>query len=69
MPIMDIIEDKFIKMFLDFDKNSEKFYVNYFFEKFKIVLKVSLIRDKGQEFVIKFDKFNLTKYTFLVSFE
>lgn len=33
-----------LKKFLDFDDTNKKFYVNYYFDEFKMVLKDSLIK-------------------------
>jgi hypothetical protein len=68
LPILDIEKEKFIKMFLDYDKSKKKFYINYFFEEDKIVLKEPLIKEKNQGSDFKFDNFNLTKYTYLIHF-
>lgn len=68
--MIEFIKEKkpFISMFLDFDKNIKEFYINYYFEEYKIVMKEPIIRDKNQEFISKFDKFNITKYIFLINF-
>ncbi|MHA1669123.1 MAG: hypothetical protein ACTSV5_00960 [Promethearchaeota archaeon] len=58
-----------ISMFLDWDKYKNCFYNNLYLEDYKIVLKIPLIKDKLIKDDIKIKKFNLTKYTYLVSYK
>lgn len=37
-----------IKMFLDFDKKINRFYINYYFKEAKFLMKELLIRDKDK---------------------
>ncbi|MHA1376686.1 MAG: hypothetical protein ACTSR7_20585 [Promethearchaeota archaeon] len=69
MNVLDENESRFIKMFLDFDKNNKIFYVSYYFEEIRMVLKESLIKKARLERDLKIDEFNLTKYTYLIHFE
>jgi len=69
------------KMFIDFDLTSKVFYHNYFFDEYKSVLKIALtpllndndtFRDmtitSGDCLDLKFERFNLTKYVYLLHF-
>lgn len=69
MNVLNENEIMFIKMFLDFDRNSKIFYVSYYFEEVRMVLKEPLIIKRDLERDLKIDEFNLTKYTYLIHFE
>jgi len=69
------------KMFIDFDPAFKVFYHNFYFTKYKIVLKTALtpplndddtFRDmtitNGDCLDLKFERFNLTKYVYLLHF-
>jgi len=58
-----------VSKFIDWDKYKNCFYNNLYLEDYKIVIKIPLISQKGSEKDIKIKKFDLTKYTFLVSYE
>ena len=58
-----------IQKFIDWDKFENLFYNNLYLENYKIVIKIPLISQKGSENDIKIKKFDLTKYTYLVSYE
>ncbi len=58
--------DEKIKKFIDFEKNSEIIYVNYYLDEYKLVIKVPIIDDNEH---IKIDKFNLSNYTYLAHCE
>jgi len=58
-----------IGMFLDWDKYENCFYNNLYLEDYKIVIKIPLIIDKPITDDLKIKKFNLAKYTYLVSYE
>lgn len=58
-----------IGMFLDWDKYENCFYNNLYLEDYKIVIKIPLIIDKPINDDLKIKKFNLAKYTYLVSYE
>jgi hypothetical protein len=58
-----------ISMFLDWDKYENCFYNNLYLEDYKIVIKIPLIIDKPINDDLKIKKFNLAKYTYLVSYE
>lgn len=58
-----------ISMFLDWDKYKNCFYNNLYLEDYKVVIKIPLIKDKPINDDLKIKKFNLVKYTYLVSYE
>ena len=71
-----------IKIFIDFDPNFKVFYYNYFFEEYKIVLKIALTpplndnddfwdnaTNSGDCLDLKYEKFDLTKYKYLLHFQ
>ncbi|MFX1365786.1 MAG: hypothetical protein ACFFCE_02945 [Promethearchaeota archaeon] len=58
-----------IQKFIDWDKCENTFYNNLYLENYKIVIKIPLIPKKAQKNEIKIKKFNLEKYTFLVSYD
>ena len=73
------------KMYIDFDSKRQIFYHNFFFEEFKFVLKIALTAPliyrknnynkhtekitNGNNIFLKYERFDLTKYTFLLSYE
>jgi len=62
-------EELTISMFLDWDKYKNCFYNNLYLEDYKVVVKIPLIKDKHRKNELKIKKFNLAKYTYLVSYE
>jgi len=58
-----------IQKFIDWDKFKNVFYNNFYLENYKIVIKMSLLPKEGLEDEIKIKKFNLEKYTFLISYD
>ncbi len=64
---------RFIKsMFIDFDSNHQIFYHNYFFNGYNIVMKIplaSLKEEKYDESFPKIEKFDITKYVYLLHYE
>ena len=58
-----------VKKYLDWDKFENKFYNNLYLDDFKIVVKIPLIKRKDIEEDIKIKKFDLEKYTFLISYD
>ena len=58
-----------ISMFIDWDKYKNRFYNNLYLEDYKLVIKIPLIKDKTTIDDLKIKKFNLAKYTYLVSYE
>ncbi|MFX1408775.1 MAG: hypothetical protein ACFFA6_00355 [Promethearchaeota archaeon] len=62
-------KDITISMYLDWDKFKNKFYNNIYLDDYKIVIKMPLIQREESEKDIKIKKFNLAKYTFLLSYD
>ena len=60
-------EEKDITMFIDWDKYKNRFYNNLYLEDFKFVIKMPLIENEDLD--IKIKKFDLTEYTYLISYE
>ncbi|MFW9987060.1 MAG: hypothetical protein ACFFC3_00190 [Candidatus Odinarchaeota archaeon] len=60
---------KFIKMFIDFDKNNKKIYFSYYLEDNHYVLKVPLEKTTDSDQVILIDNFNLSDYIYLTNIE
>jgi len=59
-----------ISMFLDWDKYKNCFYNNLYLEDYKVVIKIPLIKDESSiQEDLKIKKFNLAKYTYLVSYD
>lgn len=54
-----------LKKFLDFDRNGKIFYVNYYLDEYKVVLKESLFKENLQSCDYLIDRFDLEKYTYL----
>ena len=68
--ITPIEKDEFtISKFLDFDKSKEIFYDNIYLDDYRIVVKVPLTDKQKAEQDMKINKFDLTKYTFLLSYD
>jgi len=62
-------ENVSISRFLDWCKYKNLFYNNYYLEEYKIVIKVPLTPQTHRiRKDIKIKKFDLTKYTFLLSY-
>ena len=55
------------RKFIDFDKNRMRFYNNLYLDDVKIVVKMPLIGEKGEE--LKVEKFDLTKYTYILAYD
>ena len=66
-----------INKFIDFDKKKKLFYDNIYFDDYKICVKIPLSEDEGIkkktkvriEKEIKVKKFDLVKYTYLLSYD
>ena len=58
-----------ITKFLDWDKYKNRFYNNLYLKDYKLVVKIPLIPQENLEKEIKIKKFNLTKYTYLISYD
>ncbi|MFW9773751.1 MAG: hypothetical protein ACFFFB_19730 [Candidatus Heimdallarchaeota archaeon] len=55
--------------FIDWDKFENCFYNNIYLEDYKFVIKMPLISSKDIKKDIKIKRFDLTKYTYLVSYD
>ncbi len=56
--------------YIDFDKNNDIFYYNLYSNNDKFVIKIPISRSKNKnkkEKKLKIEKFDLTKYTFLLN--
>jgi len=71
MSLLPIIKDKeiIIQKFIDWDKFENVFYNNFYLQNYKIVIKIPLVPRKSNKEDIKIKKFDLEKYTFLVSYD
>ena len=68
--ISPVEKDEFtISKFLDFDKNKNVFYDNMYLDDYKIVVKLPLTEKQKAEQDLKINRFDLTKYTFLLSYD
>ena len=68
--IPTVEKDEFtISKFLDFDKSKEIFYDNIYLDNYRIVVKVPLTKKQKAEKEFKINRFDLTKYTFLLSYD
>jgi hypothetical protein len=66
-PLKD--EELTISKFLDFDKYKEIFYDNMYLDDYKIVVKLPLTKKQKAGKDMKINRFDLTKYTFLLSYD
>ena len=62
-------EEMAISMFIDWDKYKNRFYNNLYLEDFKFVVKMPLIHNDKLDLDIKIKKFDLTEYTYLISYK
>jgi hypothetical protein len=62
-------EDISLQKFIDWDKFENKFHNNFYLENYKIVIKIPLLPEKKEEKKLKIKKFDLEKYTFLISYD
>ncbi len=71
MSLIPVIEDKeiLIQKFIDWDKFKNVFYNNFYLQNYKLVIKIPLAPRKRNKDDIKIKKFDLEKYTFLVSYD
>jgi hypothetical protein len=68
--IPTVKDDKIsIQKFIDWDKFENIFYNNFYLDKYKIVIKMPLLPKEGSKDEMKIKKFNLEKYTFLISYD
>jgi len=62
-------EEMAVSMFIDWDKYKNRFYNNLYLEDFKFVVKMPLIQNDTLDLDIKIKKFDLTEYTYLISYK
>ncbi|MBY9007460.1 MAG: hypothetical protein KGD63_11950 [Candidatus Lokiarchaeota archaeon] len=55
--------------FIDFDKSARIFYDNLYLNDEKLVVKVPLYFKEMNKNRVKIDVFDLTKYTYLISYD
>ena len=58
-----------ISKFIDYDKNTNIFYNNFYLDDAKIVIKIPLIKKGNNSEDIRIEKFDLAKYTYLLSYD
>jgi len=58
-----------LQKFIDWDKFENVFYNNFYLDNYKIVIKMPLLPKEELKNQIKIKKFNLEKYTFLISYD
>ena len=62
-------EEYHTRKFIDYDKNKKIIYNNLYLDEFKIVIKMPLTCEEVcEKDDIKIKKFNLEKYTYLLSY-
>ena len=62
-------KEELVQKFIDWDKFENVFYNNFYLDKYKIVIKMPLVPRKDLKDEIKIRKFDLEKYTFLISYD
>jgi len=66
----EITNEEFrLKKFLDFDKYKKIIYNNLYLDDFHIVIKMCLITNNYPNEELRIEKFDLTKYSFLLSYD
>jgi len=56
-------------MFIEFDKKNHIFYINYYLEDCKVVLKIAIDNDEESDSNLKIEKFDLKKYVYLIHYD
>ena len=71
MSLLPTVKDDqiLIQKFIDWDKFKNIFYNNFYLESYKIVIKMPLLPKESSTDEIKIKKFDLEKYTFLISYD
>jgi hypothetical protein len=63
-------KDEFkLRMFIDYDKEKEKFFNNIYIENYRVVLKMPFIQNEDQQKNIKIDKFNLNDFIYICDYK
>jgi len=60
---------KNMKKFIDFDKYNKIFYDNLWLDDQNFAIKIPLYENSISKGNLKFDKFDLSKYTYLVAYD
>ncbi|MEJ2250825.1 MAG: hypothetical protein P8Y97_14380 [Candidatus Lokiarchaeota archaeon] len=63
-----IEEDLKLSMFIDFDKQKEKFYNNIYIENFRVVVKMPFIQREDPKENINIDRFDLNNYIYICDY-
>jgi len=58
-----------MNMFIEFDKKNHIFYINYYLEDCKVVLKIAIDNDEESDSNLKIEKFDLKKYVYLIHYD
>ncbi|MBA7478848.1 MAG: hypothetical protein CEE42_09730 [Promethearchaeota archaeon Loki_b31] len=69
MSVIQSLKKDNINMYIDWDRYKNMFYNNIYLEDYKFVIKMPLLPQKNSQMDIKIKKFNLTKYTYLISYD
>jgi hypothetical protein len=69
MSVIQSLKKDNINMYIDWDRYKNRFYNNIYLEDCKFVIKMPLLPQKHSQMDIKIKKFNLTKYTYLISYD
>lgn len=71
MSVIPVVKNReiIIQKFIDWDKIENVFYNNLYLEDCKLVVKIPLVPKRDSEEEIKIKKFNLEKYTYLISYD
>ena len=60
---------KNMKKFIDFDKYNKIFYDNLWLDDQNFAIKIPLVENNISKGNLKLDKFDLSKYTYLVAYD
>jgi len=69
MSVIQSLKKDNVNMYIDWDRYTNIFYNNIYLEDCKFVIKMPLLPQKNSQMDIKIKKFNLTKYTYLISYD
>ncbi len=69
MSVIQSLKKDNINMYIDWDRYKNMFYNNIYLEDSKFVIKMPLLPQKNSQMDIKIKKFNLTTYTYLISYD
>ena len=58
-----------MKKFIDFDKYNKIFYDNLWLDDQNFAIKIPLVENNISKGNLKFDKFDLSKYNYLVAYD